>query len=103
MKKEYDRKTFLGENKHFKDFIPKYIRAKNNEDNVELGSQKFIYLSTKERLYIIWYNKKLDDEDEDKIEEENEKLEKDAKKELRNIITNLESELVIKPNEECKA
>lgn len=65
VKKEYDKKTFINENKHFRDFIPKYIRAKNDEDKLEKGEQKFVYLSTKERLYIIWYNKKLDDDDED--------------------------------------
>lgn len=68
VKKEYDKKTFLGERKHFRDYIPKYIWSKNDEDKIEKKEQNYIYLSTKERLYIIWYNMKLDDGDEDEIE-----------------------------------
>lgn len=103
VKKDYDKKSFLGENKHFKDYIPKYIRAKNDDEKIEKDEQKYIYLSTKERMYIIWYNMKLDDKDEDEVEELNEKMEKDAKKELKNIISGLENELVKEANEECKA
>ena len=65
VKKDYDRKSFLGDYKHFKDFIPKFIRSKNDEEDIEKGKQKYIYLSTKERLYIIWYNMKLDDVEEE--------------------------------------
>lgn len=73
----------------------------NIEEDIESGKQKFVYLATTTWLYILWYNLQLD---EDPNEDENEKLEEKAKRESKQIVGNIEKELIYpKYTEECKS
>lgn len=46
---------FTLEEKHFYQFVPKYVRSLNNRDDDDKPESKVIYACTDENVYVIFF------------------------------------------------